>query len=58
MASRGKDWPGRELHDISLIDLQNFPAPMPSIEAYRVFIEKFDELTIWSDDEKDRSKSV
>jgi 5'-deoxynucleotidase YfbR-like HD superfamily hydrolase len=48
MASRGIDWPDRDKHEISLVDIQNFPAPIPSIVAHQKFIEKFNQLTLWS----------
>lgn len=44
MSSRGLGWVGREKHEISLPDLQNFPAPMDSISAFKLFINRFNEL--------------
>jgi 5'-deoxynucleotidase YfbR-like HD superfamily hydrolase len=44
MSSRGLNWIGRGKHDISLIDIQSFPEPVPAIDAYQAFINKFNEL--------------
>lgn len=39
MPSRGRDWPG--MPDVSLERLQQFAAPLPSLEAYKAFKERF-----------------
>jgi len=44
MESRGVGWCDHGKYDISLIDLQKFPPPIPSIQAYEQFINKFNEL--------------
>ena len=41
MMSRGKDWPRREEHNISLTDLHNYPVILGSLEANDVFLTKF-----------------
>jgi len=42
MPSRGKLWVNAEKLD--LIELQSYPRPMPAIEAYQKFLEKFSML--------------
>jgi 5'-deoxynucleotidase YfbR-like HD superfamily hydrolase len=44
MSSRGLSWPNREDYNITLIDLQRFEEPMSSIDAYKKFIDKYEEL--------------
>jgi 5'-deoxynucleotidase YfbR-like HD superfamily hydrolase len=45
MESRGRDWCNYGKYNITLVDLQQFPNPIRSIEAYKEFIKKFNELT-------------
>ena len=42
MTSRGKNWPG--LPEVSLERLQSFPAPMPPLEAYKMFLQRYYDL--------------
>lgn len=42
MQSRGKDWPA--MPDVSLVRLQQFAAPMDSLSAYNLFMNKFNSL--------------
>jgi 5'-deoxynucleotidase YfbR-like HD superfamily hydrolase len=42
MQSRGRDWP--EMPEVSLVRLQQFAAPMDSLSAYNLFMEKFNDL--------------
>jgi 5'-deoxynucleotidase YfbR-like HD superfamily hydrolase len=44
MSSRGLNWPTREKYTITLIDIQKFPAPVASIDAYKSFIDMFEYL--------------
>lgn len=39
MNSRGRNWEGRERYDIDLVDLQKFPQPITSTEAYYEFLK-------------------
>jgi uncharacterized protein len=41
MQSRGKHWEG--LPDVSLEELQKFETPLPSLDAYKLFKQTFDE---------------
>jgi 5'-deoxynucleotidase YfbR-like HD superfamily hydrolase len=43
MTSRGKHWQG--LPDVSLEDLQQFDAPLDALTSYKMFLEKFQQLT-------------
>lgn len=42
MQSRGKDWPS--MPAVSLVRLQQFAAPMDSLSAYNLFMDKFNSL--------------
>lgn len=42
MQSRGKGWPA--LPEVSLVRLQQFAAPMDSLSAYNLFMDKFNSL--------------
>lgn len=42
MVSRGKDWYDRDKHDITLLDLQKFTQPKPSVEVFEEFMSIFD----------------
>lgn len=42
MVSRGKNW--ENMPEVSLLDLQNFEAPIVASEVYKMFIQKYDEL--------------
>jgi len=42
MSSRGKNWYGSESQNIGFIELQNFPPPVPSVQAYQDFMDSYD----------------
>jgi 5'-deoxynucleotidase YfbR-like HD superfamily hydrolase len=44
MSSRGLSWPGRDEYNITLMDIQKFPQPVSSIDAYKSFIDMFEYL--------------
>lgn len=44
MSSRGLHWPGRNDYEITLIDIQKFPTPLSSIDAYKSYIDMFEYL--------------
>jgi 5'-deoxynucleotidase YfbR-like HD superfamily hydrolase len=44
MPSRGKDWP--DLPEVSLEKLQQFNEPVDSLRAYKMFMNKFNELNL------------
>lgn len=44
MKSRGQGWCNYGKYDITLIELQRFPHPLPSIKSYLQFMERFNEL--------------
>lgn len=44
MESRGRDWCDHGKYEITLVDLQDFPAPVASKHAYHQFMSKFNEL--------------
>ena len=41
MPSRGRDW---NVPEISLLTIQNFPAPRPSLESFQYFLDTFNSL--------------
>ncbi len=46
MPSRASFWPpAAKISGLTLIDLQNFKMPMPSIEVYEEFLGYFEELS-------------
>ena len=44
MTSRGKHW--ENMPDVSLEQLQGFPSPVPALDAYKMFLNRFNQLKV------------